>query len=172
MVLGVLVGMLPIPLPGGHIIRLGLAGGPLLVALFLGTRERTGGITWVMPISANLTLRQIGVLLFLAGVGTRAGYDCLHTLQTSGVQLILAGAIVTFTVTLASMLLGHYAFRIPFDALMGLMSGIQTQAAAVAFANQKTRSDAPNVGYAAVYPAAMVTKIVIAQIFASWPLAK
>jgi putative transport protein len=170
MVIGVLVGMMPIPLPGGSTLRLGLAGGPLLVALFLGTRERTGRITWVMPVSANLTLRQIGLLLFLAGVGTRAGYDFVRTLQTSGARLVLAGAIVTFTVTLVTMVAGHRIFRIPFDALMGMMSGIQTQPAALAFANGKTRSDAVNIAYAGVYPAATVAKIVLAQILASWPI--
>jgi putative transport protein len=140
------------------------------VALFLGTRERTGRITWVMPVSANLTLRQIGLLLFLAGVGTRAGYDFVRTLQTSGARLVLAGAIVTFTVTLVTMVAGHRIFRIPFDALMGMMSGIQTQPAALAFANGKTRSDAVNIAYAGVYPAATVAKIVLAQILASWPI--
>ena len=72
MVLGVLVGMFPIPVPGGNSVSLGLAGGPLLVALVLGKIERTGQIAWVMPVSANLTLRQVGLLLFLAGVGTNA----------------------------------------------------------------------------------------------------
>ncbi len=168
MVLGVLVGMAPIPLPGGNTVRLGLAGGPLLVALILGNLEHTGRITWVIPISANLTLRQIGLLLFLAGVGTRAGYDFVQTLQTSGLRLLAAGAVITFSVTLVTMIVAHRFFRLPFDAVMGMMSGIQTQPAALAFANNQTRSDSPNIAYAGVYPAATVAKIVLAQILASW----
>jgi len=93
MVLGVLLGTLPIPLPGGHTVRLGLAGGPLLAALLLGHVERTGRISWVIPVSANLTLRQIGLLLFLAGVGTRAGYQFARTLAESGPALLAAGAL-------------------------------------------------------------------------------
>ncbi len=172
MVLGVLVGMAPIPLPGGNTIRLGLAGGPLLVSLILGNLERTGRITWVIPVSANLTLRQIGLLLFLAGVGTRAGYDFVQTLQTSGLRLLAAGAVITFTVTLAAMILGHRILKMPYDSLMGMISGIQTQPACLAFANNQTRSDTPNIAYASVYPAATVAKIVLAQILASWPVAR
>ncbi len=170
MVLGVLVGMAPIPLPGGNTVRLGLAGGPLLVALILGNLEHTGRITWVIPISANLTLRQIGLLLFLAGVGTRAGWDFVQTLQTSGLRLLLAGAVITFSVTLVTMIAAHRFFKMPFDAVMGMMSGIQTQPAALAFASNQTRSDTANIAYAGVYPAATIAKIVLAQILASWLL--
>jgi putative transport protein len=170
LVLGVLVGMVPIPLPGGHTIRLGLAGGPLLVALLLGKLERTGRITWVIPISANLTLRQIGLLLFLAGVGTRAGYDFVATLRTSGAQLLLAGAVVTFGATLAALVVGYKFLKMPYDFLLGVLSGIQTQPAALAFAANQSRSDAPNVGYASVYPAATIAKIILAQLLISWPV--
>jgi putative transport protein len=170
LVLGVLVGMAPIPLPGGNTVKLGLAGGPLLVALLLGKLERTGRITWAIPISANLTLRQIGLLLFLAGVGTRAGYDFVRTLQTTGVTLLGIGAAITFGVTLVTMIVGRRVFKMPYESIMGMMSGIQTQPAALAFANSKTRSDAANLAYAGVYPAATVTKIILAQLLGSWLL--
>ncbi len=167
MVLGVLVGMTPIPLPGGNTVRLGLAGGPLLVALLLGKLERTGRITWVIPISANLTLRQIGLLLFLAGVGTRAGYAFLQTLAANGIRMLAAGAVVTFAVTLAALLVGHKVLKIRYDFLMGLVSGIQTQPACLAFAANQFKSDAPNLAYAAVYPAATIAKILLAQLLAA-----
>jgi putative transport protein len=170
MVLGVLFGMLPIPLPGGNSIRLGLAGGPLLMALALGKLERTGRITWAIPISANFTLRQIGLLLFLAGVGTRAGFDFVQTLRSSGPQLLIAGAVLTFSVTLATMLVGYKLLKIPFDALTGIVSGVQTQSACLAFAASQTRSDAPNIAYAGMYPVATIAKIILAQILVSWPL--
>jgi putative transport protein len=171
MVLGVLAGMVPIPLPGGGIVRLGFAGGPLLVALALGRQERTGRITWVIPISANLTLRHIGLLLFLAGVGTRAGFDFVQTLRADGPQLLAAGAAITFTVTIASLVLGHRLLKLPYDALMGLVSGVHTQTASLAFATSHTRSEAPNVAYASVYPLATIAKIVLAQLLATWSVA-
>jgi putative transport protein len=168
MVLGVLVGMAPLPLPGGGVFRLGLAGGPLLTALALGKIEHTGRIIWNIPISANLTLRQIGLLLFLAGVGTRAGYEFADTMRHNGIQLLLAGAIVTAGVTLATMIVGYKVFKIPFDALMGVVSGVQTQSACLAWATSRTRSDAPNLTYAVTYPVATVVKIIIVQLMVSW----
>ena len=164
MVLGALAGMVPIPLPGGQTVRLGLAGGPLLVALVLGKLEHSGRISWVMPLAANLTLRQIGLLLFLAGVGINAGFGFVEALRTNGWQLLLAGAVVTFGVTLLTLVLGYRFLRIPFDSLMGLMSGIQTQPACLAFADEMTRSESPDLAYASVYPIAMIAKIVLAQL--------
>jgi putative transport protein len=164
MVLGVIVGLLPIPLGGGSTVRLGLAGGTLLVALVLGRLERSGGISWVMPLPANLTLRQIGLLLFLAGVGTRAGYSFLDTLRHNGLQLLLAGAVVTFAATLATLIVGRRLLGIPFDSLLGLASGVQTQPACLAYADAVARSDAPSVAYAGVYPTAMIVKILLAQL--------
>ena len=170
MVLGVLVGTMPIPLPGGATVRLGLAGGPLLAALVLGNLERSGRISWVIPISANLTLRQIGLLLFLAGVGTRAGYELARTLASSAGPLLAGGALITFGVTLGTMTFGYKVLKIPYESLMGLVSGIQTQPACLAYASNQTRSEAPSVAYAAVYPAATILKIILAQLLASWPV--
>jgi len=163
MVLGVLVGLVPIPLPGEN-IRLGFAGGPLLVALILGKLERTGRITWIMPLHSNLTLRQIGLLFFLAGVGIRAGYLFAQTLRQNGLQMLLAGAAITLAVTLVSLVLGYKLLKIPFASLMGLVAGIQTQPACLAYATREANSDAPNLTYAAVYPVAMIAKIILAQL--------
>ncbi len=164
LVLGVLAGMFPIPLPGGQVLRLGLAGGPLLVAMVLGKLERTGSITWVMPASANLTLRQIGSVLFLAGVGTNAGYNFADTVRTSGLRLLMAGAVITVVVHVIVLVAGYKWMKIPFDYLMGLSSGIQTQMACVAFADEASRSDEPSIAYASIYPVAMITKIILAQL--------
>jgi putative transport protein len=163
MVLGVLLGNVPLPLPGGAVVRLGLAGGPLLAALVLGKLERTGRLTWTIPLSANLTLRQVGLLLFLATVGTRAGAGLLQTLQENGVALLAVGALITVAVAGSVLLLGR-RWRIPLDELMGVVAGVQTQPACLAYAANLTRTDRPNVGYAAVYPAAMIAKIVFAQL--------
>lgn len=168
MVLGALVGLFPIPVPGGGSIRLGLAGGPLLVALVLGKLERSGRISWVVPLGANLTLRQIGLLLFLAGVGVNAGFAFAQTVRSSGAPMLLAGAAITFTVTLTVLWVGYRFLRIPFDALLGLASGVQTQPACLAFASDVTKSEAPNVAYASVYPVAMIAKIILAQLLLAW----
>jgi putative transport protein len=163
MVMGALVGMIPIPMRG-TVVRLGLAGGPLLVALVLGKLERTGGITWKIPISANLTLRQIGLLLFFAGVGTRAGYPFGQTLMTNGWQFIAVGTVVTFAVALTTMIVGYKLLGIPYDAIMGITSGIHTEPASLTYATNLTRNDRPNTGYTTVYPIAMIAKIVLAQL--------
>lgn len=164
MVLGVMAGMLPIPLPGGTTIRLGLAGGPLLVALILGRLERTGAIAWVMPISANLTLRQIGLLLFLSGVGTKAGFGFVQTMRSNGAEMLAAGALITFCTTVLAMLVGYKLLKIPPDAMLGFVSGLQTQPACLAFASNLTKSENTNIAYAGIYPAAMIFKIILAQL--------
>src|SRR4029078_11455950 len=90
--LGLLLGLIPVPFPGGITIKLGSAGGPLLVAMILGSFGRTGPLIWNLPYSANLTLRQVGLILFLAGVGTRSGYAFVTTFtQGNGVSIFLAG---------------------------------------------------------------------------------
>ena len=164
MVLGVMAGMLPIPLPGGTTVRLGLAGGPLLVALVLGRIERTGSIAWLIPISANLTLRQIGLLLFLSGVGTKAGFAFVQTMRNNGVQMLAAGALITFSTTLLSLFVGYRILKIPADAILGFVSGLQTQPACLAFASNLTKSENTNIAYAGIYPAAMILKIILAQL--------
>lgn len=164
MVMGALLGMLPIPLPGGTVLRLGLAGGPLLVALILGKLERTGRVTWTMPVSANLTLRQVGLLLFMAGVGTRAGYSFAQTLRANGPQIILAGVIVTCGVALTTMIVAHKFMKIPYASVMGMVSGIHTEPASLTYAAQVSGNDRPNIAYTTVYPIAMIGKILLAQL--------
>lgn len=163
-VLGVLVGMIPFPLPTGGHFALGIAGGTLLVALVLGYFERTGPVTWSMPMSANLTLREIGLILFLATVGTRAGYLFVDTIRNEGIVLLLGGAAITVTATLVALLVGYKLLRLPFDEVTGIVAGIHTQPAVLAFAAEQFESERPNVGYASVYPLATVLKIVIAQL--------
>ncbi len=163
--LGMLVGLIPIPLPGGGSFSLGLAGGPLVVALFLGWRGRTGPIVWSLPYSANLTLRQVGMTMFLAGVGTRSGYSFVTTLtQGNGLLLFLGGALITIPVAMLTLFIGYKLLKIPFSLLTGMLAGLQTQPAVLAFANEQTGNEAPNIGYAMVFPTAMVLKIIFAQI--------
>jgi putative transport protein len=162
--LGLLLGMVPIPLPGGMTFTLGFAGGPLLVALLLGWLERSGPIVWSLPYSANLTLRQLGLTLFLAGVGTRSGYSFVTTFaQGGGLAIFIAGALITCITALTLLVVGHKLLKIPMGLCVGMLAGLQTQPALLAFANEQTRNDLPNIGYATVYPMATIGKIVCAQ---------
>jgi putative transport protein len=167
--LGLLVGMIPLPVGGGVVIKLGLAGGPLLVSLLLGAVGRTGPFLWNLPYSANLTLRQLGLILFLAGVGTRSGYAFVSTLvEGGGSVLFAAGAIITMTTTVAAVWAGHRLLGVSQGVLMGMVGGLQTQPAVLGFALEQTGDDEPNTGYANVYPMALIAKIVIAQLLVAF----
>ncbi len=163
--LGLLVGLIPIPLPGGVSISLGLAGGPLIVAMVLGRLGRSGPLVWNLPYSANLTLRQVGLILFLAGVGTRSGYAFVNTLtQGNGLAIFVGGALLTFIIAFSTLWIGHKVLKIPMSLLIGMLSGLQTQPAVLGFALEQADSDLPNIGYAAVYPTATILKIILAQL--------
>jgi len=162
---GLFLGTLPLPLPGGAELRLGFAGGPLITALVLGTIGRTGPMVWTLPYSANMTLRQIGLILFLAGVGTRAGYGFVTTFaKEGGLLLFAAGTAVTCATALAMLWVGYRILKIPMSLLIGMLAGLQTQSAVLGFALEQTRNDLPTVGYASVYPVATISKILLAQL--------
>lgn len=166
-VLGVLLGMAPIPFPNGMTFKLGFAGGPLIVSLILGRIERTGPITWSLPFNANLLLRQVGLVFFLAGIGSRAGMGFTQTFKAGGLTLILTAGLITSAVSIAAIVIGYKALKLPMAAVMGMISGMQTQPACLAYANQQAPNELPNVWYATVYPASMVAKILLAQVIVS-----
>jgi putative transport protein len=166
---GLLVGLIPIPLPGGLVFTLGFAGGPLVVALILGALGRTGPLVWSLPYSANLTLRQIGLIMFLAGVGTRAGYAFVSTFtQGGGLYLFVAGAIITTLTALATLWIGYTLLKIPMSLLIGLLAGLQTQPAVLGFALEQTGNDLPNLGYASMFALAVIVKIIVAQLLVAF----
>jgi len=165
LVLGLLLGNIPVPLPGGTEFRLGIAGGPLIVSLILGYRGRTGPFIWALPYSANLTIRQVGLLIFLASIGTRAGYAFVSTLAgPGGLGLLAMGAAVTLSAAALLLIVGHFVLRIPMSLLIGMLAGLQTNPAVLGYATSQTRNDLPNIGYATVYPVAMIAKIILAQL--------
>ena len=163
--LGLLLGAVPIPLPGGLTLKLGLAGGPLVVALLLGTLERTGPLVWSLPFSVSLTVRQVGLILFLAGVGTRAGYTFVTTLtQGNGSVIFVVGIGLTVATALATLGFGYRFLHIPMGLLIGMLAGLQTQPAVLGFALEQTGDELPNIGYATVYPIATLGKIILVQL--------
>jgi putative transport protein len=163
--LGLLVGAIQIPLPGGG-FELGFAGGPLLVGLTLGAIGRTGPIVWQLPHSANLTLRQLGTVLFLAGIGVNAGDAFGSTvLSRQALGVIAASAVVAATASLVTALAGAFVLKLPVAALTGIVSGMQTQPAVLAYASEQQKDDTDvNVGYATVVPLSMTLKIVLAPL--------
>jgi putative transport protein len=168
---GLLLGVLPIPLPGGVDLKLGLAGGPLTVALVLGALDRTGPLVWTLPYSANLTLRQFGLIVFLAGIGTRAGHEFVSTVRSrDGIVLFGAGAIITFGAALSALWIGYRLLQTPMGLLTGMVAGLHTQPAVLGFALEQTHDDLPNVGYAALFPLATIAKILAAQLLIAFLL--
>lgn len=164
MVLGVILGVLPVPIPGLGKISLGLAGGPLIVALILGKLGRTGGITWTMPLSANLTLRNFGLTIFLAQVGMSSGPKFVATVQQTGFVLLLIGALILLALVLTTLLIGHYLMRIPFDDLLGITAGVTGNPGILAYAARSVPTDGPDIGYAMIFPSATIVKIIIVQV--------
>ncbi len=162
---GILVGMVAIPLPTGGSFQLGNAGGPLVVGLILGFLGRTKSINWRQPQHVNYLLKEIGIILFLAGIGIRTGAKFGETIMTPlGLQILFLGACLTFGVTLIMIALCWKVFHIPWSGIMGIVSGMQTQPACLAYANQQTKSNSANIWYASVYPAATAAKILLAQL--------
>lgn len=164
MVLGVLLGILPIPVPGLGTFKLGVAGGPLIVALILGRCGRTGGWVWTMPVSANLTLRNFGLTLFLAQVGMASGQKFIVMVQQMGPLLLGLGAAVVLGAVLCSMLVGHFMLRLRFDDLLGVTAGVTGNPAILAFGSKLVPTDRTDVAYAMTFPAATIIKVVLVQV--------
>jgi putative transport protein len=164
MVLGVLLGLVPIPLPGVGTVSLGIGGGPLIVALIVGKLRRTGPISWVMPLPANIALRNFGLTLFLATVGINSGQAFATTVAQTGPTMLLIGAAVILTMVLIILLIGHFAMRIPYDDLLGVASGATGNPAILVFAARMAPTDRTDIGYAMIFPSATIVKVVAVQI--------
>jgi putative transport protein len=164
MVLGVLLGLVPIPLPGVGTVTLGIGGGPLIVALIVGRLRRTGPITWVMPLPANIVLRNFGLTLFLATVGINSGQAFLTTVAQTGPMLLLVGAVVVLTTILIVLLVGYFVLRIPYDDLLGVASGATGNPAILVYASRMAPTERTNIAYAMIFPSATIVKVVGVQI--------
>ena len=161
---GLVLARLPLPAPSGH-LELGIAGGPLLVALVLGRLGRSGPLVWSVPYEANVALREMGLLLFLSGVGVGAGTALRSIDAPSGVAMLGLGALVTVVTSLTVLVLAPVFAGSSVVGTMGTTSGMQTQPATLAAAYELSgRSDEVYVSYALVYPVAMIGKILLAQL--------
>jgi len=156
---GILLGNLSLPLPGGIAFKPGLTGGVLIAALVLSRIGKTGKIIWNISGSTNQMLRQLGLLLFLASVGTQAGENLVKTIETNGLQLFAVGAVITLLPMAVSVLIGHYFLKINFLKLLGTITGGMTSTPGLSAIEAISDSDASNIAYATVYPVALVTVI-------------
>src|SRR6476661_9340417 len=145
MVLGVLIGLIPIPVPGVGTVTLGIGGGPLLVALFFGYLRRTGPLLWVMPLPANIVLRNYGLAIFLAAVGINAGQPFVRTISEAGLTMLFIGAAVLLTTVIIVLLAGYYLMRIPYDDLVGVASGATGNPAILVYSTRMAPTERPDI---------------------------
>ena len=166
--LGVIVGSIPVALPGMPTpLKLGLAGGPLVVAIILSRKRKIGPLNFFMANSANLMLREFGLTLFLSCVGLNAGikfFDVL--LNGEGLYYMGLAALITFLPLAIVATVGHLVFKVNYLSLCGVLAGATTDPPALAFANGQAESDAVNIGYASVYPLTMLLRILSGQVLA------
>lgn len=163
---GILFGSLPIALPGMPTpVKLGLAGGPLIVSILIGRFGHKVKLVTYATMSANLMLREVGLVLFLASVGIKAGGNFVQTVvEGDGLLYVGIGFLITFLPLLIIGMIARWRHKINYFTLMGLIAGSNTDPPALAYANQISGNDAPAVGYSTVYPLAMFLRILTAQL--------
>ena len=164
--LGCVLGSIPFMLPGiPQPLKLGLAGGPLIVPILISRFGPHYKLITYTTMSANLMVREIGIALFLACVGLGAGKGFIETIVNEGGYVWIGyGAIITIFPLLVTGLIGRYGCKLNYYTLIGILSGANTNPPALAYSNEQTSCDAPAVGYATVYPLAMFLRVLSAQL--------
>jgi putative transport protein len=163
MALGFIVGAIKIPLPGIGRVSMGLSG-VLIVALILGSRRRSAGLSWVIPLPASIVLRNLGLTVFLAQVGMASGPKFAATVLDTGLLMLSLGAIVLAAMVLPILLLGLFVFRMPFDRVMGIIAGTCGNPAILAYINRLVPNEKPDLGYATIFPGMTIVKILFVSI--------
>ena len=163
---GILFGSLPIAIPGMPTpVKLGLAGGPLIISILIGRFGHKVKLVTYTTMSANLMLREVGLVLFLASVGIKAGENFVQmVVEGDGVLYVGIGFLITFIPLLITGIVARWHHRVNYFTLMGLIAGSNTDPPALAYANQIAGNDAPAVGYSTVYPLTMFLRILTAQL--------
>lgn len=162
--LGVIVGMAQIGLPGGNTLSLGMAGGPLLVALVLGHFGRIGGVVGYLPRASRMLMTELGLVFFLAWAGTQAGGSFVEVIQEHGVILLAMGVATTLVPMVLGFVFATYAMKMPLVRVLGGMCGGMTSTPGLGAITAKTDADAPVISYAAAYPVALILMTVAAKI--------
>ena len=163
---GILFGSLPIAIPGMPTpVKLGLAGGPLIISILIGRFGHKVKLVTYTTMSANLMLREVGLVLFLARVGIKAGENFVQmVVEGDGVLYVGLGFLITFIPLIITGIIARWHHRVNYFTLMGLIAGSNTDPPALAYANQIAGNDAPAVGYSTVYPLTMFLRILTAQL--------
>jgi putative transport protein len=164
LLLGIVVGLIPINLPNGVQVRLGMAGGAFLVSLIVGHFGGLGPLRLYVPAAAKNLARELGLMLFLAGAGASAGSNFVQILGQHGLSLLVGGALITICSVLAGLLVMHLGYRMNLLATMGALSACMTNPPGLGAANSQTESDLPTLSYASAYPVALIFKILLAQL--------
>jgi putative transport protein len=162
--LGVVVGMIPIALPGGEGITLGMAGGPLLVALVLAHVGKVGRLVGHIPRSTRQLLQELGLVFFLASAGVKGGASLVQTVMTSGPSLFLAGVLITLLPMVVAFLLAGRVFKLNNLQALGGICGGMTSTPALGAITARTDSQLPVLSYATAYPVALIVMTVFAKI--------
>ncbi len=164
--IGVLVGLIPISVPGlSDPLKLGLAGGPLIVAILLARIGKVGPLVWHMPANTNVAFRELGISMFLSCVGLGAGPKFVATVMSrDGILWACCAVVVVLLPLLLAGIAGRRLMKLNYIEICGLLSGSMTDPPALAFANNLVRSDAPSLAYATVYPLTMLSRILVAQV--------
>ena len=161
---GIMLGIILGQINFGAGVKLGLAGGPLVVAILIGAFGYRYKINTYTSTSANLMLREVGLLLFLSSVGIQAGAKFWDTIMNGGITYVWTGFLITIVPILTMGIIARKTLKLNYFTLMGLIAGSNTDPPALAFANQTAGNDAPAVGYSTVYPLSMFLRILMAQV--------
>jgi len=163
---GIIFGSIPFAFPGVPTpVKLGLAGGPLIVAILIGRFGYKFRLVTYVSTSANFMLREFGLALFLASVGIKAGEHFVETVVAGdGLTYVWTGFLITVIPILIIGIIARMRFKLNYFTIMGLIAGSTTDPPALAFANQASSTDAPAVGYSTVYPLTMFLRILTAQL--------
>ena len=165
-IVGIIVGTLPIAIPHMPVpMKLGLAGGPLVIAILIGRFGYRMGLVTYTTTSANMMLREIGLALFLASVGIKAGATFWDTVvQGDGLKYVYTGFIITIVPILIVGTIARLKYKFNYFTIMGMLAGTYTDPPALAYANSICAGEAPAVGYSTVYPLSMFLRIFLAQV--------
>lgn len=164
--IGILFGSIPVAIPGIPVpIKLGIAGGPLIIAILIGRYGYKVHLVTYTTTSANMMLREIGLMLFLASVGIKAGDGFLETvIQGDGVKYVYTGFLITIIPILIIGIIARKKYKFNYFTIMGMSAGTYTDPPALAYANSICSKEAPSIGYSTVYPLSMFLRIFTAQI--------
>ncbi len=163
MLIGVFVGLIPIPIGQGVTLKLGTAGGVFITSLLIGHFGRIGPFRLYVPPAARNLTRELGLMLFLAGAGTNAGAHLVDVLQAQGWTLFLAGVVITTLSALAGLVVMVKIYHLNLLSAMGALTAAMTNPPALAAASNQTETDLPAFSYASTYPVALIFKILLAQ---------